>query len=123
MNGRLTEAIWHLAADPASDADLLGAFVRSRDRAAFEQLVGRHGPMVLGVCRRMLRHHDAEDAFQAVFLVLARRAAAVVPQDRLASWLYGVAYRTALEGRRMAARRRAREAPLAESDPPAVEPA
>src|SRR5215211_4289249 len=124
MSGRLTEAIRHLAADdPASDADLLAAFVRHRDPAAFEMLIRRHGPMVLGVCRRILGHHDAEDAFQATFLVLARRAAAVVPRERLASWLYGVAYRTALEGRRMAARRRAREAPLADAAPPAVEPA
>ena len=123
MNGPLTEAIRYLAADhPASDADLLGAFVRTRDPAAFEQLVRRHGPMVLGVCRRLLGHHDAEDAFQATFLVLARRAGAVVPRDRLASWLYGVAYRTALEGRRMAARRRARQAPLTELVQPTVEP-
>jgi RNA polymerase sigma factor (sigma-70 family) len=122
MNGRLTEAIrqLHIEEGPA-DADLLGAFVRSRDPAAFEALVRRHGPMVLGVCRRILGHHDAEDAFQATFLVLARRAAAVVPRERLASWLYGVAYRTALEGRRMAARRRAREAPLAESVQPTVD--
>src|SRR5438270_225060 len=85
MTGRLTEAIRHLAADdPATDADLLGAFVRTLDPAAFERIVRRHGPMVLGVCRRVLGHHDAEDAFQAVFLVLARRAAAVVPRDRLA---------------------------------------
>ena len=123
MHGRLTEAIRHLAADdPAPDADLLGAFVRTRDPAAFAALVRRHGPMVLGVCRRLLGHHDAEDAFQATFLVLARRAAAVVPRDRLAGWLYGVAYRTALEGRRMAARRRAREAPLTDSVQPAAEP-
>jgi RNA polymerase sigma factor (sigma-70 family) len=123
MNGRLTEAIRQLhTEDGPADADLLGAFVRSRDPAAFEALVHRHGPMVLGVCRRVLGHHDAEDAFQATFLVLARRVAAVVPRERLAGWLYGVAYRTALEGRRMTARRRAREAPLTESVHPAVEP-
>jgi RNA polymerase sigma factor (sigma-70 family) len=122
MNGRLTEAIRHLAADdPATDADLLGAFVRTRDPAAFETIVRRHGPMVLGVCRRLLGHHDAEDAFQATFLVLARRAATIIPRVRLAGWLYGVAYRTALEGRRMAGRRRAHEAPLTESVQPAVE--
>jgi RNA polymerase sigma factor (sigma-70 family) len=124
MNGRLTEAIRQLhVEDGRSDADLLGAFVRTRDAAAFEWLVRRHGPMVLGVCRRVLGHHDAEDAFQAVFLVLARRAGTVAPRERLASWLYGVAYRTALEGRRMAARRRARETPLAESVQPVVESA
>jgi RNA polymerase sigma factor (sigma-70 family) len=122
MNGRLTETIRYLAGDdPASDAELLGAFVRSRDPAAFEAIVRRHGPMVLGVCRRVLAHHDAEDAFQATFLVLARRAAVIVPRDRLAGWLYGVAYRTALEARRMAARRRAREAPLVDSIQPAVD--
>jgi RNA polymerase sigma factor (sigma-70 family) len=121
MNGRLTEAIRHLTADePATDVELLGVFVRTRDPAAFEAIVRRHGPMVLGVCRRLLGYHDAEDAFQATFLVLARRAATIVPRDRLAGWLHGVAYRTALEGRRMAGRRRAREAHLTESVQPAV---
>ena len=73
-------------------------------------LVHRHGPMVLGVCRRMLpTTQDAEDAFQATFLILARRAASIGRRERLANWLYGVAVRTAREARRRAARQHARE--------------
>src|SRR2546423_906580 len=83
-----------------TDAQLLDCFLRHRDDAAFEALVRRHGPMVLGVCRRVLRHtQDAEDAFQATFLVLARKAAAIGQRELLGNWLYGVAYRTALDAR------------------------
>jgi RNA polymerase sigma factor (sigma-70 family) len=93
-----------------TDGQLLECFVRRRDEAAFEALVRRHGPMVLGVCRRVLRsHEDAEDAFQATFLVLVRKASAIGQRHLLGNWLYGVAYRTALDARAAAARRRARE--------------
>ena len=96
-----------------TDAQLLELFLtRSGDDAedAFAALVHRLGPMVLGVCRRMLPgSHDAEDAFQATFLILVRRAASIGRRERLANWLYGVAVRTAKEARRRAARRQARE--------------
>jgi RNA polymerase sigma factor (sigma-70 family) len=93
-----------------SEGQLLESFVARRDEAAFEALVRRHGPMVLGVCRRVLRNpHDVEDAFQATFLVLVRKAAFIRERELLGNWLYGVAYRTALDARAAAARRRARE--------------
>lgn len=98
----------------ASDADLLDRFITDRDGPAFAALVRRHGPMVLAVCRRVLRHRqDAEDAFQATFLVLARRAETVKPRSLLGNWLYGVAYRTALGARRAATARRAWETRVA----------
>ena len=94
-----------------TDADLWESFVRSRDEDAFEALVRRHGPMVLGVCRRILRNdEDAQDAFQATFLVLIRRADSLRSPETIANWLHGVASRTSREARRAAARRRAKEA-------------
>jgi RNA polymerase sigma factor (sigma-70 family) len=92
-----------------TDGQLLTCFIEHRDEAAFAALVKRHGPMVWGVCRRLLSHHDAEDAFQAVFLVLVRKAASIVPREKLANWLYGVAHQTALHSRRTTVRRRTRE--------------
>ncbi len=98
------------AGDGPSDAQLLEAFLSRRDEAAFEALLRRHGPMVFGVCRRVLRNvHDAEDAFQATFLVLSRQAASIRSRQVVASWLYGVAYRTAMKARAMNAKRRAKE--------------
>jgi RNA polymerase sigma factor (sigma-70 family) len=111
----------HRAARDHADADLLGAFVARKDEAAFAGLVQRHGRMVLGVCLRLLGHRaDAEDAFQATFLVLARRAAAVRPRELVGNWLYGVAYRTALQARAARARRRSREMQLDSPPEPAA---
>jgi multidrug efflux system membrane fusion protein len=97
-----------------SDAELLQRFVATRDEAAFELLLWRHAGLVFGVCRRVLRDvHDAEDAFQATMLILARRAGRIRKQDALAGWLYKVAYHTSLTLRGKRARRMAQERRLA----------
>jgi RNA polymerase sigma factor (sigma-70 family) len=93
-----------------SDAELLEGYIARRDEDAFEVLLRRHGPMVLGVCRRILGNDtDAEDAFQATFLVLVRKAASVKPRALVGNFLYGVAHNTALKARAITARRRTRE--------------
>jgi RNA polymerase sigma factor (sigma-70 family) len=102
-----------------TDRQLLADYISRRDEAALAALVRRHAPMVWGVCRRMLRnYHDAEDAFQAAFLVFARKATSIASPELLANWLYGVAYQTALNARTTAARRRARERQVAEMPEP-----
>jgi RNA polymerase sigma factor (sigma-70 family) len=107
-----------------TDGQLLDRFVSLREAAAMEVLVRRHGPLVWGVCRRIVRNRsDAEDTFQATFLVLLRKAASIASRDRLASWLHGVARRTALKARARAAKRTAREQPLVDvAAPEGAEP-
>src|SRR5206468_8129175 len=93
-----------------TDGQLLHRFAATRDEAAFAVLLQRHGGLVYRVCRNILRHqHDAEDAFQGTFLVLARRAAAICERTAIGSWLYRVAYRVAMKARRAADRRREQE--------------
>jgi RNA polymerase sigma factor (sigma-70 family) len=106
----------------ASDADLLTRYARDRDEDAFAALVERHGPMVLRLAARLLTtSHDAEDAFQATFLILARRAASIRRRQSVAAWLHGVAYRVALKAR--AARgRRPEQAPVPDPVDPHPDP-
>jgi RNA polymerase sigma factor (sigma-70 family) len=108
---RLSRLAGAAAADAIADPLLLERYARAGDTVAFTTLVKRHGPMVLGVCRRVLHHeHDAEDAFQATFLILARKASSIRNRDSLSCWLHGVAYRLAARARAQAAGRRRREA-------------
>ena len=115
--GRQLERLWASGTlTGLSDSQLLGRYVDGRGRdtvaeAAFRELVHRHGPMVLAVCRQLLRHrHDADDAFQATFLVLVRKARSIRVDESLAPWLCSVAYRTARRAREIAARYRPMDA-------------
>jgi len=116
-NGQLSTVLRHIrqlisprVGAEDSDGELLDRFIRQQDQAAFEALLQRHGPMVHGVCRSILHDaHDADDVFQATFLVLARKATSIRKQPSVASWLYGVAYRTALRAKINSARRRVHE--------------
>jgi RNA polymerase sigma factor (sigma-70 family) len=104
-----------------TDGQLLGRFTARRDESAFAALLRRHGPMVLGVCRRVLRAEaDVEDAFQATFLVLVRKAAAIRPRALVGNWLFGVARKTALKARAMNQRRRTKEQEAAAQRQPAA---
>lgn len=122
-SGQLNAFLRHLrraacaAADGSlTDAQLLERFVRQRDEAAFELLLWRHGSMVFNVCLRVLRReHDAEDAFQATFLTLARKAGAISSRESLGSWLYKVAYHISLRASMRAPARLLPEAPLLDS--------
>ena len=107
----------------ATDAQLLGRFIRDRDDAAFTELVRRQGPLVLGVCRRTISdRHLADDAFQATFVVLARKADSIQSATHLASWLYGVSHKVALRARTMAGRRAKHETLTANPPDTAVRP-
>ena len=119
----LRRAVLRQDAAGRTDGQLLASFIEQNDEAAFDTLIRRHGPMVFGVCCRIVRnHHDAEDAFQATFLVLARKASSVSPRERVANWLHGVALRTAMRARTMTAKRRGREKQVTEMpDPEAVQ--
>jgi RNA polymerase sigma factor (sigma-70 family) len=125
-NNRLRQILdsLHSALDGLSDGQLLARFMAGQDELAFARLVRVHGPMVMTVCKRVLQHaQDAEDAFQATFLILARKGRTVVHVDALAGWLYRVAYRTAMEARAMRARRREREKQVDAVPHPEIPPA
>ena len=122
MRSTLSHALRSAAAPDRPDGQLLDLFARHRDEEAFAAVVRRHGPMVLGVCRRVLGNRaDADDAFQATFLVLARKATVLGGRDALAGWLHGVAVNVARKLRHMNAKRKARERRAA--GPPPAPPA
>ena len=120
----LSSSLWEmgrtLRADDLTDladAELVGRFTRDRDEAAFAAIVRRHGGLVLGVCQRVLRHRqDAEDAFQATFIILARHAAAVERASAISNWLYGVAFNVARKAKTMRRKREMKERAAATRD-------
>jgi RNA polymerase sigma factor (sigma-70 family) len=105
-----------------TDGQLLEAFIQGRDGLALEALVRRHAPMVWGVCRRTLTHHDAEDAFQATFVALVRKAPSIRSRELLPNWLYRVACQTARKARQRAAKRGSREKQVRVMPEPPMEP-
>src|SRR5260370_8651280 len=115
MAGQLNRVLQHLRHTACreggpTDGQLLQRYLDEGDGAAFAALVRRHGPMVLGVCRRVLGHRkDAEEGLEATFLVLAGKAVSIAPPEAVGNWLYGVAYRAAQKAREAGTRRRARE--------------
>src|SRR5579871_6835953 len=101
----LLDHLRRLTCPPVADAVLLSRWIEKRDEVAFAALVARHGPMVLGVCQRIFGDaHEAEDAFQATFLILARKASSLRRPEALAGWLHGVAVRLARKARTAAVR-------------------
>lgn len=129
ISGHLGRVLKHLRqavpapTDTVPDGCLLARFADSRDESAFEQLFHRHAPMVLGVCRRILGDgQDADDAFQATWLVLVRKASSLRTVGVVANWLYGVARRTALHNRRAIARRRAMESKALRPESTGIDP-
>jgi RNA polymerase sigma factor (sigma-70 family) len=112
---RIRPAVCRRGTANLGDGQLVLRCVGGNDQEAFEALVHRHGPMVLAVCRRLLGNHaDAEDAFQATFIVLLRKASTIRPPDMVGNWLHGVAYRAAMKVKTSLARRGARERPMSQ---------
>jgi RNA polymerase sigma factor (sigma-70 family) len=105
LNNAIRRTLLRLAnAASLTDGELLARFATTQEPAAFEELLRRHGPMVLRVCQRVLHHsQDAEDAFQATFIVLMHKARRIAQSELLGNWLYGVAYRTALNAKKQRA--------------------
>src|SRR5262245_22494855 len=121
MLTRMRSTVLQSEAGALTDEQLLQRCLAGRDEAALEALVRRHGPMVFAVCRRVLANlHDAEDAFQATFLVFVRKVSSIRPPSKVGNWLYGVAYRAALKAKTAAARRGEREKQVSNLPEPAT---